>query len=245
MNQETAGKILFSHFQREHYHKPLVDFSCGDADAYDIWVNERWIETPLEVRDRYQAAAQNLILSAQQSMHKDFAGAVFYLNAEGKPEKIMSLEQMDECAKFLSQQFDHNPRNVYGIGEIPFLARHVIEELKRQFAISKKAFEPFLDDLIACLRAFSLVATSVGENVTPEDKDARLRGLISMIEVAITAIRNNRDCLLSGYRYLGADFFQSNYPDRGYLEEILRLRSEVRRLKGEEIDEESEANSPE
>lgn len=236
MNAETAGKILFAHLQREHYQKPLVDFGCGDAAAYDTWIDARWIESPSATKDKYQAAAQNLIASAQKSMHEDFTDTVFYITTEGVPHRIMSLKDMDDCAKFLSLQFDPNQHNVYGIGEIPFLAKHAIQELKRQLSINKKAFEPFLDDLTACLRAFSLVATSVGESIHIEEKDARLRGLISMIESAVTTIRNNREHLLSGYRYLSADFFQSNYPDRDYLEEILRLRSEVKKLKDKETE---------
>jgi len=245
MNAETAGKTLFGHFQREHYHKPFADFGCGDADAYKVWVDDRWAETPLEVRDRYQAAAQNLVVSAQQSMHKDFAGAVFYLNTEGKPERIMSLKDMDESLELLKQEFNPNYRISGGRDSIPFLVGYVIHQFKNKLLAKDKGFNLFVDDLTTCLHAFSLMATSIGDEISHSEKNARLRGLISMIESVAKKVRDNRKDILSGCRYLSVDCFRSDYPVQRYISKITSLENEIKRLKGEEIDKEGEADSPE
>lgn len=98
------------------------------------------------------------------------------------------------------------------------------------------AAKAFAEDVSVALRALALVADSVASAGTHREKDARLRGLIEILEGALTRVRNHQWDVqnTSIYSFLPQDVFRSDYPQRRALDRIRELESQLAEVKGDD-----------
>lgn len=88
----------------------------------------------------------------------------------------------------------------------------------------------FRDDMLTWLRAMSLVGEMAGNAGTHAEKNARLRGMVELIESAIQKIQNQR--MEFNYRWWNhEDIFKSDYPVRQFVDRIHELERENESLK--------------
>lgn len=90
----------------------------------------------------------------------------------------------------------------------------------------------FRDDVLAYLRALVLVTESAANGATHREKDARLRGLVEMLESAIEKLRKEKFDFAYA-RWTMPDLWRSDYPVREYVRRIHDLEDELKRLREE------------
>lgn len=90
----------------------------------------------------------------------------------------------------------------------------------------------FKDSVVAWLRGMAISAQSVSWASTHAEKDARLRGLIEVIETAISNINEKRvNDRLSSWRGVVDSWGKSDFPTREMRRRILDQQEEIERLK--------------
>lgn len=96
---------------------------------------------------------------------------------------------------------------------------------------SVRAYEEahaFREDLITHLRALVIVGEGALSAGTHREKDARLRGLISVVDAGIDRLREYR--FKSERSWHWPDVFRSDYPVRRYIDRIRELEQQVEQL---------------
>ncbi len=110
-----------------------------------------------------------------------------------------------------------------------------INHYTRMAAEAVSAAHGFKDGTVSWLRGIAINAQAVSWGSTHHEKDARLRGLIEVIETAITKIDEQRfDDRLSRWNGAVDSWMRSDFPTREMRRRIFDLEAEVTRLKGEE-----------
>lgn len=90
----------------------------------------------------------------------------------------------------------------------------------------------FKNGVVSWLRGIAINAQSVTWASTHHEKDARLRGLIEVIETAITKINEQRfDDRLSSWNGVVDSWMKSDFPTREMRRRILDQEQEIKRLK--------------
>ena len=109
--------------------------------------------------------------------------------------------------------------------------QRVIDVYESAASKSLSCVKQFQEELLIELRAFSMVAESIGDAGTHAEKAARLRGLVGIIETAYRRVSDfNFDLRSHGWNW--AVLFRSDYPSRRYAQKIADLEREIERLKG-------------
>jgi hypothetical protein len=109
----------------------------------------------------------------------------------------------------------------------------IIQHYKNFAAESASQTNTFRDDMLAWLRGMAINAESVSWAGTHREKDARLRGLVEVIEAAIKRVQEIRTYGYQWHTSLNG-WMQSDYPVREYKQRIYELEAEIRRLNGED-----------
>lgn len=102
---------------------------------------------------------------------------------------------------------------------------------------AEEAYRHLGQDMLVWVRAVGLAANMVSNGGTHREKDARMRGMIEMIESAVQAIRNAMEDGKDYFGYRVPDVFRSDYPVREYKQKIFELERELERVKGKNKDE--------
>lgn len=89
----------------------------------------------------------------------------------------------------------------------------------------------FRDEVIVMLRALSLIAETVGNAGTHREKEARVRGLVELLESSIKRLAEADFTFQRSYWNM-PNVFRSDYPIHQYIEKIYKLEAEIARLTG-------------
>lgn len=118
-------------------------------------------------------------------------------------------------------------------GSLPNRVQAVYNRLERKVWKAEADFKHLRDDTQVWLRAVGIIATSIGNAGTHAEKNARLRGLIEMIESAIGSVRESRD-RDNEWGVRMPDIFRSDYPVREYVQRIHQLEHEIKLMNGKD-----------
>lgn len=156
-------------------------------------------------------------------------------------EKVCSLAEWEKLLLLLDRL--ESERSLYR-GRAGTCER--INNIVRDYAEREKTFRAKCDrwreDMSIYLRALALIAESVGDGGTHVEKNARLRGMISAIEMALKRIRDDSSYFnwdRSKYNWEYSDLFGSDYSWRKYVDRIKELEAEIERLKNPDAKQES------
>lgn len=86
------------------------------------------------------------------------------------------------------------------------------------------------DDVLIYMRAIAMIVEQAADAGTHSEKNARLRGVISMCETAIKRLRNEEFDFNKRF-YWHEDIFRSDMPTRHYIERISELEREIDKMK--------------
>lgn len=140
-----------------------------------------------------------------------------------KQRRFENLEFQDgELHSFVK---DHEQRiSICFPGTAVQRAERICEHYHTKALRSMSTTQMFQQDLLTNIRALSLVANSVGSASTHGEKNARLRGLIEILEGAYTKVSNWKIEMQSSQPPWAYDsIFQADYPARHYIRRIEEL----------------------
>jgi len=161
----------------------------------------------------------------------------------GQSRNFTAQEAVDSLAviKEINAQQETIQR-FFGGSQLADVVRAVIEHHKELAVRQLRRTKEFRDDLIVWLRAMAIIADSVASASTHREKDARLRGMLEVIEGAISTLRKESfDIVLYNRSYYPFDdVFRSDYPTRQLMERIRELENQIKAIKQASIQEDSE-----
>ena len=107
-----------------------------------------------------------------------------------------------------------------------------VDHYTRMAATAVSDAHSFKDGVVAWLRGIAINAQSVSWAATHHEKDARLRGLIEVVEGAITEINKQRlQDRLSAWNGVVDSWSKSDFPTREMRRKILDQEAEIKRLR--------------
>jgi len=134
------------------------------------------------------------------------------------------LEKIEKIVEEQEKEFSGR----YG-GELHKRLLYVIRNYQAATRDSLAASKAVRDDVLTYLRAIALIVQSVGNSSTHREKDARVRGLVEILESAIKTLVNQDFKLTSSWHSRG-DIFKCDYPVREYHQQIYQLQQQVEQL---------------
>lgn len=168
----------------------------------------------------------------------DLLGAVSHQAADGLKNKTgaalrKDLRQLEAMVDAFEKSMQETGGWRYGSDNV-FAARvqRCIDHYTRMAANAVGDAHEFKDSVVAWLRGMAISAQSVSWASTHAEKDARLRGLIEVIETAISNINEKRvNDRLSSWRGVVDSWGKSDFPTREMRRRILDQQEEIERLK--------------
>lgn len=108
---------------------------------------------------------------------------------------------------------------------------HVINSYHDDASGALEQIKSFRDDLLTYLRAIALVVDMAANASTHREKNARLRGMVELLESAIDKLRKASFEFTLNHRWASYDIFRSDYPTRHLVDRIHELEDELRETK--------------
>jgi chromosome segregation ATPase len=199
----------------------------AEANLKSSW-SVPWEELSKEEKNVY-AETVKFILQNFAELNKDF---VIYQRDE-KWVTLMTVKELEPLLNVVDEQskkiryYDNSLQSYYNLyRKICKIIEHY--ECQRLGLLAK--LKNFKDDVIVYLRALAMVANSVSNADTHAEKNARLRGMLSQLESAIKAVKEEQNDFLNEY-WGTPDLFRSDYPIREYVQKIRNLESKLQSLK--------------
>ncbi len=144
---------------------------------------------------------------------------------------IRRLEQMvekweDSAREYGSGYYHDSDR------KLATRVERLINHYQRTAANAISGATSFKSDMLTWLRAMAINAEAVSWGSTHAEKNARLRGLVEVIEAACKRVNEARvDSYRWGHEF--DDWMKSDYPVRELLRELHQKDDEIRRLRSE------------
>lgn len=149
------------------------------------------------------------------------------------------FKHVQEARKVITEA-EETERYSWGGYTLPDKVKSLYRHMQDKVWRAEREFKHFREDMQVWTRAVGIYAVSVGNAGTHREKDARLRGLVEMVEGAVDNIRESRGRDDNYFGIRVPDVFRSDYPVREYKEQIYRLQAEVERLKAADKDDANE-----
>ncbi len=169
---------------------------------------------------------------ARRLDHLAFLARDGLANATGEKLRndIRRLEQMvekweDNSREFGSGYFYDSDRT------LATRVQRLVNHYQQTAATAVSGAKSFKDNMLTWMRAMAINAESATWAGTHAEKNARLRGLVEVIEAACKRVNEAR---IESYRW-GSEFddwMKSDYPVRELVRTIHRLEDEIKQLKG-------------
>jgi hypothetical protein len=186
---------------------------------------------------------------------RDLLGSVAYNAAEGLKEHRSGaalrkdMRQLEAMVNRFEEEMQRTGGWRYG-GDRTLAERvqRVFDHYTRMAAQAVNNAQIFKDDMLSWLRGMAINAESVSWGGTHHEKDARLRGLVEVIEAAIKRVNALRVEDRSRFDDGMSDWMRSDFPVREFKRRIYDLEAEVERLRkkaGEEPPVPTEQAEPE
>ncbi len=143
-------------------------------------------------------------------------------------------EQLKQVEKVIQAHEDRI--RISHCGGIAEQLASLLEHYHSKAVQSMSHTERFQQELLVNLRALALIANSVAEGHTHSEKNARIRGLISMLESAYHKISQWRiDVQSSLPPWSYENVFRADYPAQHYLRRISDLEAQLAKATGEPV----------
>lgn len=113
-------------------------------------------------------------------------------------------------------------------------AMHLLVIQDTHYTAQLKQFQSFQTNVLDGLRALAMVIESAASAETHAEKNARYRGVISILESTIDRVHSARDIFVSSHWWLKPDLFRADYPVRPLLEKLRATEAELKTLRGDE-----------
>lgn len=185
-------------------------------------ITERGIDPDVDTEESRARRLDHLAFLAREGL----------ANATGEKLRadIRRLEQMAEKWETNAREFG---TGFYYDSDRTLATRiqRLVDHYNRTAANAVSGAKSFKDDMLTWLRAMAINAESATWAGTHAEKNARLRGLVEVIEAACKRVNEAR---VDGYRFGGGfqDWMKSDYPVREYLRTIHQLEYQIEQLKG-------------
>lgn len=139
------------------------------------------------------------------------------------------LEEAKEAIKFLIDREEKTRRHYSSYTLLDRLQNHIAdEERNAQSAIADK--KRLIEDATVYFRSVIMISESIGMASTHAEKSARLRGLIELLNSAISKLRQEQqESLLNNWEHFHWGY--SDYPYKRILENYSDLQRENDRMK--------------
>jgi predicted nucleic acid-binding Zn-ribbon protein len=181
----------------------------------------------------------DLIEVHRQIYIRDLLGSVAYRAVNGLKEQ-QSGAALRKDIRQLQAMIDKFEEGVQQTGGWTYSSDHTLAErvqscvnhYTRMAAEAVGDSHSFKDGVVSWLRGIAINAQSVSWASTHHEKDARLRGLIEVVETAITRINDVRFTdRLSPWNNVTDAWMKSDFPTREMRSRILKQEEEIKRLK--------------
>lgn len=221
MDLETGAKLLYC---------SLYNWNKEEAvNLDDEKYQELWNSLTEEGKASYRKAAHLLMGTAHDSFRNSLKDNVFFIE-DGKLTHLMTIRELHTSLELLKSTGVRRHYERY-YADLPTLLEQAIQYLHRRELAQVTKLKSFQDDMLTYLRSITLIATSIGNAYSHAEKDARLRGLISIIESGIQVVRDGYESMLESWVYDKPDLFRSDYPVRAYIEKNKQLEAEIKELR--------------
>jgi hypothetical protein len=140
--------------------------------------------------------------------------------------EVMELKKVHEFVEAKQKEF----RSYFSCGSLLDQVAHVVETAERgsRTAIADK--RKLIEDALVYFRSVILIAESIGMAATHAEKAARLRGLIELLNSAISKLRNDQqEHLLQNWESFSWGY--SDYPYHRILEKYSELERQNKQMK--------------
>lgn len=111
---------------------------------------------------------------------------------------------------------------------------NIIDRYERVAVANVDAAKSFRDEVLVFVKAWAMIADMTASASTHSEKNARLRGMIELLESAARKLYGMKFEMDSGW-WRHEDVFASDYPTLHYVQRIHELEDEVKRLKKEPV----------
>lgn len=149
-------------------------------------------------------------------------------------------EMFEEIERYIQNHEAYNQISSYG-GRTERIG-HLLNDYRQAEVEVTHKLASFKQDVMVWMRAFALVIDSAANASTHSEKNARLRGVVEMVESAVDKLRTDfHHFSISWGR--NPDIFRSEYPVKQYVQRIRELEAELNKLKG--VEEKPKEQAPE
>lgn len=141
----------------------------------------------------------------------------------------MELDKMVKLVERVEKVIEEHSRNIHGYvseyGDPAEKLQSILHYHERTSSRSISYINQFRDDMVRYLRAMAMIGEMTGNAATHAEKNARLRGMVELIEGSISTLLNihiEANSLSWSYK----DIFASNYPVREYIDALHKVEHE-------------------
>lgn len=151
----------------------------------------------------------------------------------GGERRVITAVQAAEILEVTDVLAEHQEKHRYHLsGPLAEIVQGLIGSYRSQTIQQLRRTKEFRDDMLTWLRAVAIVADATSRAATHQEKNARLRGVVDVIEGAISGLRDQKfEIGLYSSPSLDNDVFRSDYPTRELLQTIHKLRDEIDALR--------------
>jgi hypothetical protein len=107
--------------------------------------------------------------------------------------------------------------------------KHLLGNYRQAAAAANQNLLDFKQDVQTWMRAIALLVDSAANAATHTEKNARLRGVVDLVESAIQRLRDNFRHFSDSW-WQNPDIFRSDYPVKRYVERIRELEAKLAEL---------------
>jgi hypothetical protein len=143
----------------------------------------------------------------------------------------MTNEQIIDALTNLAKEHQAKIRIYHSDGLLGQI-RSVLGQYESRAELSLLSANDFREEVLRWLAGIVIVTDSVANASTHSEKNARLRGLVEVLESAREKLGKMHFDLQTGTMW--PDIFRSDYPTRHFLQRIRDLESEVKELRERE-----------
>ena len=181
---------------------------------------------------------QQVLNTLKNFVHQYPAGAypegVWRQHPAGVAEKVMDVSQWERLRSLVHDQ-EEKLKVSWGTDLADRIAR-IFQSYRSRDTEHIRTQKELTDDVISWMRALEMyISCAIGE--VHKEKDARLRGAISVIESSIQKLRDRKLNLAQSYHWQSVDVFRSDADVSRYIERIRELENELKIARGESVDE--------
>lgn len=204
-----------------------------EKDNTSLTPEEMMLQEYREIVDVISRHCQ--MLTIEQTTPAQSLGAIFkQLSVDKATDQIESdlreRGEMEEIEKIIKrfesdEQYHHS-------GSVSYKVKQLLGTYQNRTAQAIADKKSLMDDCVIYFRSIAMLIESASMGTTHRDKEARLSGLIELVENTLQKFQNGQtDQLLNSTRYFS--FNMSDYPYRAALRRLRRENAELREQTGQ------------